>query len=247
MTFRLFPNHFQQSSQMPQHPPHRRCFEQLPVVLQPRHQSFRSFPHEQRQIKLRRSVLHHHRRDLQPAGPRLHPYFFFHPEHHLKQRGRTQLALRVQFLHQFFKRQLLMPIAAHHRLPHSLQHLRKPQLRLQLRPHHHRVDKKSHQPFQLSPLPVRYRCPHPEIPLPSVLVQKNLEPAQQRHVHRRSRRSSLLPPQLPQLPPQYHLFRSSSKTLHRRTSSIQRQIHQRRLPFQLLLPVLHLPCRFPTL
>ena len=160
---------------------------QPPCSIAPR------FSHRHRQIELRRSrpqrsYFHFQPRQFQPLFHRV-----LQRKHHLKQWTPAQLPLRLQLLHQLFKRHLLVPVPLHRSLPHSLQHLLHPRLSPYLSAQHQRVYEKSDQPLHFARLPPRHRRPHREIPLPAVTHQQNFKSRQQRHELRRSHpRSQLL-------------------------------------------------------
>jgi hypothetical protein len=75
-------------------------------------------------------------------------------EHDLKERGASDVALRVKVLDQPFERQLLMGKSAEQAPAHPFQQLLKRNIRRYVRAHHQSVHEEPNQAFHLPALPV---------------------------------------------------------------------------------------------
>src|SRR5579864_500540 len=172
-------------------------------------------------------------------------------QHRLEQRCAVQRSLRLQLLHQLFKRHILMFVSLHHLPSHPPQQLHKSRVVLPPRPQHQLVHKKTNQPFRFHMKSVCYRTKYRHILLSHPPSQHHLETRQQRH----EQRHSFSPSQSLQL---LLLFSSNYKShspqpvrQHRRPPPIRRHL-QHLQPFQLPPPVTHLllqhlPLHIPSL
>src|SRR5215471_2386800 len=120
--------------------------------------------------------------DLQPLHPPRDQRYILKRKDHLIHRTPAQASLRIQLLHQPFKRYVLMPVCPQRRLPHSSQQLPKTHPSLHPQPHHQRVHKESDHLLQLRVLPVGNRRPHHDVLLPAVAPQQHPKSCHQRHV-----------------------------------------------------------------
>ncbi len=92
----------------------------------------------------------------------------------LEQRAPAQVPLLQHRLHHLLERRLLVTIRLQRRPANLPQQLPKRTAPLHPAPHHHRIDKKTNQPFHLLPLPTRHRAPHRYIFLTRIPVQQHL-------------------------------------------------------------------------
>ena len=150
-----------------------------------------------------------------------------HRQHHLKHRTAAALALRIQYFHQFFKRQIRMRIRAQRSLLHSPQYLPKRRIARQVGPHNQSVDKEADEPLNLGSIPPRNRRPNQNVVLPRVPLQQHLECSQQSCEQGDAFALAECLERLRQLLRKRRTKKRSMVGLHRRMPLIGRQLQRR--------------------
>ncbi|KPB85110.1 Uncharacterized protein AC505_1813 [Pseudomonas syringae pv. maculicola] len=236
-------NGLQQREPVPGHAFNSAALEQRGGVGQGCAQATVLFGGVQGQVELRRVALRHQRFNLQ-TGQRAHfgAGLALVVEHHLKQRAVAEAALWLQGFDQLFERQLLMRLGLQRGVFDLLQQFAEGCVQVKFGAQHLGVDEKADQAFGFRAGAVGNRHTDTNVRLAAVAMQQGLERRQQQH----EQCDTLLPRDLFQVVDQrWRQFDRQPRTdvaLHDRAWMIGRQLQNRLLVAQLLLPVRQLPC-----
>ena len=178
---RIGGNGFQQSLKMAEHPGDGLALKQVEVVFQRRAEPLGCFHQGEGQIELGSAAVHVDRLELQLRQlPRCHRRVLQH-EHDLEKGIAAEGSFRLQFLHQFLERQILMSKCAERVFAYTLKQSPERRVACQVTAENHRVDEETNQVLQIQLVSACDHRADQDVFLAGVTVQKRLEGRQQSH------------------------------------------------------------------
>jgi hypothetical protein len=191
----------------------------------------------ERQVELRRDLRD---QDLhaQPGQPDLGRGKIEQVEKDLEQGRATEIAPRLQALHQALEGQLLVRVRLQRHLPHATQQLAEGRTARQIGAQHQRVGEEADQPFDLGPVAAGDGRAHDDVVLSRLAGEERLERGEQRHEQGDALPAAERAQPFAQALRQRQRPIRALERLNRRTRPIGRQ-RERRRPRGLPCPVGH--------
>ena len=181
MLVRMNGDFLQQSLKMAEHSRDGVALKKVGVIFQRGTQSLRCGRHRQGQIELGRAAVHVDRLQLQPRHLCRRRRRVLQDKHGLEKRIAVQASLRLQFLHQFLERQILMGKRAERVFAHTPKQSAERRVACQITAENQRVDEETNQVLQVQMVSARDDRADQDVFLAGVPVQKRLEGRQQSH------------------------------------------------------------------
>ena len=182
---------FQDDFIVAQQPGDRHRVKQVGVVNQRDTKTLRLLPQVQLQIESRcppGNTEWHGAQAWKFQGAQLDPRQFqwFHQgvldgEHHLGQGVAAQVPVRLKFLHQLLKRDVLVGIGLQSHLAHPPQKLPETGIARRIAAHHQGIDEEADQSLEFFAGPICNRGAHDDVVLARVALEQDLQGRQQRH------------------------------------------------------------------
>ena len=222
---------------MAEHPGDGLALKQVEVVFQRRAEPLGCFHQGEGQIELGSAAVHVDRLQLQPRQlPRCHRRVLQH-EHDLEKGIAAEGSFRLQFLHQFLERQILMSKCAERVFAHTPKQSAKRRVACQVTAENQRVDEETNQILQIQLVSACDDRADQDVFLVGVTVQKRLEGRQQSHEKGDALLTGQVFERLGQRRWKLKRFGRAAQALHRRTRPVRRQIEDRKGATQLFSPV----------
>ncbi|EFQ41651.1 putative non-ribosomal peptide synthetase [Pseudomonas aeruginosa 39016] len=160
--------------------------------------------------------------------------------HHLEQRAMAQAALDLERLDQALERQILMGLGAKHGVLEPGQQGRHRRAAVEYRAQHLGVDEQADQPFHLGAVAVGNGDADPQVGLPAIALQEDIEAAEQQHEQGQPLASGGAAQGLGQGRLDAELVTAATVAGNRRTRVVGRQLQDRMPLAELAAPVLQL-------
>ena len=228
---------------MPRHPFDPGLVEQIGGVFERASEPRLVLGDRQREVELRGAAVDLEIAHVDPGKRRDVGGGRLEGEHDLEQRRPAEVAHRLQRLHQFFERQVLVGVGAQGGVARAPQQIAERRVARQVAAQDQRVDEEPDHPLGLDQVPPRDRRADEHVLLAGVAEQERLQTGQKRHEERDPLAPAEVREHLAQFLWKGEGAMGAAVGLHRRPPTVGRQFEDRGRAGQPRLPILHLPAQ----